>query len=1341
MKFEFVCPCFVRIASAGLRILLLAGLTVPAAARAADAIGPRPAAKPAKTRPALRPGEIREDDLSPMGLLARLAATGRLERQLAAARARARGAGRVPLVPGGGPPPADDEFDGPAGGQAEVTIAVDPTGLHVVIGFNDTRGFSLNPVSLSGFAYSDDGGATFTDGGQLPSVSNGNIGATLFPQVFGDPDIKFVAGGGGCQFIYASIMVKGLGAGPAFTGTAQTLSIHRSTDCGHTWTGPFEITAATNPTGVLAGSNARDAADKEFIDVDPDTGRALVSWTNFTDVTVIPGGAEIRTAFSDNVMSSTPPTWSAGVAVNAGAPFSESGSMPRFAGNGSPNAYVVWSQRGSSTVTPYSAFPYANQRFSRSIDNGATWSAPITLGGADSYPIDYIPGNDRVHQFPGLAVDNSTGPNQGSVYVVWANNASQDGADVVFQRSTNGGVSFSPPLSLNGRPGGDRAQWFPYVSVDSTTGRISIMFYDQGISGSGDVLETTWTYSDDGGGTWSRPSPLSGRPFHGGYGNDTGQPNLGDYVGCTAQSGTLFATWAGTPPVVSFVDGQPAGSFTVPDFVFGRRTAGRAALALGTITLTDSGGNGFIDPAEIVSFQLPLRNMVTNAATAPVTFTGVSATLSTSTPNVTVLQGTRAYPDIAPGATATNTLDFIVQPGAAFVPGTKIDFALAVTAAQGATTLLFTQNTGTPVATTIFSENFNGTAPGSLPVGWGPIHQGGNNTVPWTTNNAFAGTSSNGLFHANANDGLSGNHTRFERVATPNITIPASAEYVTLDFDIAYDLEDAPDFNVLAYDGATLRITDFTAGHTARANLVEAFAESITTGTSFHFPKHLPRSNSTAYFQDMSVWSGDSGGFKHVSMRLPGMAGTTVQLRFDFTQDSGGTCTDARPTHLSCGVLIDNIVMKSVTSAPPPAGADLAIGMAAPSGATIGASVTYTLTVANNGPSPATNAVVTDTLPSSIAFVSCASTAGGVCGGTSAIPTVTFASLASGASATITLVGRVVCATPNGAVAANSASVAASSPSDPIGSNNAASANTSVTAPAAPVASNNGPLCAGGNLQLGASLIAGATYAWTGPNGFSSGAQNPTIGPVTTAAAGTYTVVATLNGCALAPAMTTAVVNATPATPVITAPAAVPAGGTGRVASVPAVAGSSFGWTIANGTITGGQGTNQITFTAGAAGTLTLGVTETNGAGCASASGSANVSVVASGSAMLLYPLPPCRLLDTRNAAGPLGAPPLAPAGAPDRAFAITGVCGIPSDAQAVSVNVTITRVQASGELLLYRGDGSPTTATTIVFRPGVTRANNTLTQLAIDGSGTFKVQNSSAGTLDFIVDVNGFYR
>ena len=63
------------------------------------------------------------------------------------------------------------------------------------------------------------------------------------------------------------------------------MGIHRSTDCGRTWTGPFEVTAATNPNGfVAANGDPVDAADKEFIDVDRATGRLMVSWTDFTPV-------------------------------------------------------------------------------------------------------------------------------------------------------------------------------------------------------------------------------------------------------------------------------------------------------------------------------------------------------------------------------------------------------------------------------------------------------------------------------------------------------------------------------------------------------------------------------------------------------------------------------------------------------------------------------------------------------------------------------------------------------------------------------------------------------------------------------------------------------------------------------------------------------------------------------------------------------------------------------------------------------------------------------------------------------------------------------------------------
>lgn len=56
-------------------------------------------------------------------------------------------------------------------------------------------------------------------------------------------------------------------------------------------------------------------------------------------------------------------------------------------------------------------------------------------------------------------------------------------------------------------------------------------------------------------------------------------------------------------------------------------------------------------------------------------------------------------------------------------------------------------------------------------------------------------------------------------------------------------------------------------------------------------------------------------------------------------------------------------------------------------------------------------------------------------------------------------------------------------------------------------ASNNGPVCAGLSITFNAG--GGTGYSWTGPNGFSSLLQNPTINPTVVADSGTYLVTVT----------------------------------------------------------------------------------------------------------------------------------------------------------------------------------------------------------------------------------------
>ncbi len=444
----------------------------------------------------------------------------------------------------------NQDQDGPAGGQAETSIAVDSTGQHIVIGYNDTRGFALNPISVSGVMYSDDGGKTFVDGGQLPSPGNDSIGTTRLPQIFGDPDVKYL---GGCNFAYSSIMLKKFSA----TAAAQTMSVHVSRDCGHTWSGPVEVTAATNPNGLVVGGSPADAADKEFMSVDSETGRVMLSWSNFTPFAA--GGVEISTTYTDNILdTNNPVAWSSHQVV-AAADIDGQSSVPGFA-KGSSNAYIAWRR-----------FPgfYTNSiGFARSADNGQTWSAPIEIN-SNFVTMDQVLGNDRVNTSPSLAVDNSGGRFAGNVYVVYADNNSFDGADIYVQKSSNGGVTFSVPRILNSKPGLDRAQWFPWVTVDKDTGRVYVYYYDQGAAKTGDLTRVSYVFSDNGGASWKSQKSLTDANFKAGWGNDTGQPNLGDYNQAVAQGGEFFAVWAGTT-LPGFTDGQPSTSMTTPDIFFKR---------------------------------------------------------------------------------------------------------------------------------------------------------------------------------------------------------------------------------------------------------------------------------------------------------------------------------------------------------------------------------------------------------------------------------------------------------------------------------------------------------------------------------------------------------------------------------------------------------------------------------------------------------------------------------------------------------------------------------------------------------------------------------------------------
>ena len=178
-----------------------------------------------------------------------------------------------------------------------------------------------------------------------------------------------------------------------------------------------------------------------------------------------------------------------------------------------------------------------------------------------------------------------------------------------------------------------------------------------------------------------------------------------------------------------------------------------------------------------------------------------------------------------------------------------------------------------------------------------------------------------------------------------------------------------------------------------------------------------------------------------------------------------------------------------------------------------------------------------------------------------------------------------------------------------LGNGSTGGATVAVSAIPTTSATNTGPYCVGGTIELSATGAASDTYRWSGPDGFSSSLQNPTIANATTANSGVYTVTRD-TGCGISVATPTTVTIIPIPNSTITAASSVCGDSTGNVASVPnAGAGASYDWTISGGTITVGATSDSILYSANASGTVLLGCTVANSTGCSSNASVATVTI------------------------------------------------------------------------------------------------------------------------------------
>lgn len=106
----------------------------------------------------------------------------------------------------------------------------------------------------------------------------------------------------------------------------------------------------------------------------------------------------------------------------------------------------------------------------------------------------------------------------------------------------------------------------------------------------------------------------------------------------------------------------------------------QAFLAAGTAVPSQVVGDGdaFIESNEAWNLTVPLTNI--GGANA----TGISATLTSSTPGVTITSGTSTYPDLAPSASGNNVTPFTFVVSGSVPCGSLIEFTLTATYTGGA---------------------------------------------------------------------------------------------------------------------------------------------------------------------------------------------------------------------------------------------------------------------------------------------------------------------------------------------------------------------------------------------------------------------------------------------------------------------------------------------------------------------------------------------------------------------------------------------------------------------------------------------------------------------------------
>lgn len=389
-------------------------------------------------------------------------------------------------------------------GQSEESVA--GLGPYVVEAWNDATGFFApcpSPMSkeeLTGFAFSTNGGKSFTDLGGLPNTNCANF---LYQ---GDPSVEVWKAGGTTYFYISSLF------NPTFSNTTEQRSFIAMAACRVNGSGSSAQLSCSQPIYIAASSQCESFSgftfcsflDKDFLSIDPVHGRLYNTYTEFgvTGATIEEVGAcDIGTPTGGAGPAGGTP--GAPVCFNGSTGSPASPSAPYFVVNpGDPNfcenegqypavnvatgdLYTAYEHNWATNIFSSACFganePVQNVMnyipFSCLTLPAASCAAPAATNAASVISMDaaFIPGYNRfpMNDFPRLAVSSPAG----TVSMVW-NDARLHPAGDILMQSFNlvslAGVT-NGPIRVNSSTGG----WhmLPALRNANSSGNLTISFY------------------------------------------------------------------------------------------------------------------------------------------------------------------------------------------------------------------------------------------------------------------------------------------------------------------------------------------------------------------------------------------------------------------------------------------------------------------------------------------------------------------------------------------------------------------------------------------------------------------------------------------------------------------------------------------------------------------------------------------------------------------------------------------------------------------------------------------------------------------------------------------------